>query len=86
MEKNVNNKEEVAKRVTQVIAERLGFMVDAVTPEKRLVADMGADSLDLVELAMAIEDEFAIEVNDEEGEEIHTVQQAVDYVLKELSA
>ena len=82
----MNNKEEVAKRVTQVIAERLGFMVDAVTPEKRLVADMGADSLDLVELAMAIEDEFAIEVNDEEGEEIHTVQQAVDYVLKELSA
>lgn len=82
----MSNKEEIAKRVIEIISEQLGFMVDAVTPEKQFVADMGADSLDLVELVIAIEDEFAIEIPEEEGERIQTVQQAVDYVFKKLSA
>lgn len=76
--------EDTAKRVTAIVEEFLG--VGSVTPEKNLVEDLGADSLDRVEIAMALEDEFAIEVTDEDGESCKTVQNIIDLVTKLTTA
>jgi acyl carrier protein len=70
----------VDERVKKIIADQLGVEHDEVTPEASFVDDLGADSLDTVELVMALEEEFGIEIPDEEAEKILTVQQAVDYV------
>ena len=67
-------------RVKKIIAEQLGVEESQVTNEKAFVADLGADSLDTVELVMALEEEFDIEIPDEEAEKITTVQSAIDYV------
>lgn len=68
------------ERVTKVIVEQLGVDESEVVPEASLVDDLDADSLDLVELVMSLEEEFGIEVSDERAEEIRSVQDAVDYV------
>jgi len=68
------------ERTKKVIAEQLGLPVADATGEKKFIADLGADSLDTVEIIMAIEDEFNIEIPDEDAEKIESVQQAVDYV------
>jgi acyl carrier protein len=70
----------VDERVKKIIADQLGVEQDEVTPEASFVDDLGADSLDTVELVMALEEEFGIEIPDEEAEKILTVQQAVDYI------
>mgnify|MGYP000526526438 FL=1 len=70
---------DIEARVKKIIAEKLGHDVANVTPEKSFVADLGADSLDNVELVMALEDEFGIEIPDEDAEKITTVQSAIDY-------
>lgn len=70
----------VDERVKKIIVEQLGVEEDDVTPEASFVDDLGADSLDTVELVMAFEEEFGIEIPDEEAEKILTVQQAVDYI------
>ncbi|MBI3622307.1 MAG: acyl carrier protein [Nitrospirae bacterium] len=70
----------VDERVKKIIAEQLGVEEDDVTPEASFVDDLGADSLDTVELVMALEEEFGVEIPDEEAEKILTVQQAVDYI------
>ena len=70
----------VDERVKKIIAEQLGVEDDEVTPEASFVDDLGADSLDTVELVMALEEEFGIEIPDEEAEKILTVQQAIDYI------
>ena len=70
----------VEERVKQIVVEQLGVKEDEVTPDASFVDDLGADSLDTVELVMALEEEFNCEIPDEEAEKITTVQQAMDYI------
>ena len=70
----------IEERVKKIIVEQLGVKEEDVKPEASFVEDLGADSLDTVELVMALEEEFEIEIPDEEAEKITTVQSAIDYV------
>ena len=70
----------IEERVKKIIVEQLGVKEEDVKPEASFVEDLGADSLDTVELVMALEEEFDIEIHDEEAEKITTVQSAIDYV------
>ena len=70
----------VDERVKKIIGEQLGVEEDEVTPEASFVEDLGADSLDTVELVMALEEEFGIEIPDEDAEKILTVGKALDYM------
>jgi acyl carrier protein len=70
----------VEERVKKIIAEQLGVEEDEVTSEASFVEDLGADSLDTVELVMALEEEFSIEIPDEDAEKILTVGKALDYI------
>lgn len=70
----------VEERVRKIVIEQLGVKEDQVTNEASFVNDLGADSLDTVELVMALEEEFECEIPDEDAEKITTVQQALDYV------
>jgi acyl carrier protein len=70
----------VEERVKKIVVEQLGVNEDEVTQNASFVDDLGADSLDTVELVMALEEEFECEIPDEEAEKITTVQQAVDYI------
>ncbi|MCZ6499579.1 MAG: acyl carrier protein [Gammaproteobacteria bacterium] len=70
----------IEEQVKQIVAEQLGVKVEEVTNEASFVDDLGADSLDTVELVMALEEEFDTEIPDEEAEKITTVQLAIDYV------
>ena len=70
----------VEERVKKIVAEQLGVKEDEVTTDASFVDDLGADSLDTVELVMALEEEFETEIPDEDAEKITTVQQAIDYV------
>ena len=73
---------EVTERVKQIVGEQLGVDEAEVTPSASFVDDLGADSLDQVELVMALEESFDLEVSDEDAEKIRTVQDAIDYVAK----
>lgn len=70
----------IEERVKKIIVEQLGVKEEDVKPGASFVEDLGADSLDTVELVMALEEEFDIEIPDEEAEKITTVQSAIDYV------
>ena len=70
----------IDERVKKIVIEQLGVKEDEVSNSSSFVDDLGADSLDTVELVMALEDEFECEIPDEEAEKITTVQQAIDYV------
>ncbi len=72
--------ESIEQRVKKIVAEQLGVNEADIKTESSFVDDLGADSLDTVELVMALEDEFETEIPDEEAEKITTVQQAIDYV------
>lgn len=76
---------DVAERVKKIVAEQLGVK-EEVSNEASFVDDLGADSLDTVELVMALEEEFEIEIPDEEAEKINTVQDAINYVKAHPSA
>ena len=78
--------ESIELRVKKIVAEQLGVNESEVKTESSFVDDLGADSLDTVELVMALEEEFECEIPDEEAEKITTVQQAIDYVNAHLKA
>ena len=78
--------ENVEQRVKKIVAEQLGVNEADVKSESSFVNDLGADSLDTVELVMALEEEFETEIPDEDAEKITTVQQAVDYVTSHAKA
>ncbi len=69
-------------KIKKIISEQLDVDISEVKPEASFVDDLGADSLDTVELVMALEEEFGIEIPDEDAEKITTVQHAIDYVRK----
>jgi acyl carrier protein len=73
---------EITEKVKQIISEQLGVEEAEVTPSASFVDDLGADSLDPVELVMALEEHFDIEIPDEDAEKIRTVQDAIDYIDK----
>ena len=76
--------ENIEQRVKKIVAEQLGVNESEIKTESSFVDDLGADSLDTVELVMALEEEFECEIPDEEAERITTVQQAIDYVNAHL--
>jgi len=76
----------VQEKVKQIIVEQLGVDEAEVTPTASFVDDLGADSLDVVELVMAFEEAFEIEIPDEDAEKIKTVQEAIDYIGKHSKA
>lgn len=77
--------ENLEQRVKKIVAEQLGVNEADVKNESSFVDDLGADSLDTVELVMALEEEFECEIPDEEAEKITTVQQAIDYIKAHAS-
>ncbi|MBA2594654.1 MAG: acyl carrier protein [Gammaproteobacteria bacterium] len=74
----------IEERVKKIVVEQLGVKEDEVTNEASFVEDLGADSLDTVELVMALEEEFKTEIPDEDAEKITTVQEAIDYVSEHV--
>ncbi|WP_017719394.1 acyl carrier protein [Kamptonema formosum] len=78
------NKEEILGKVKEIVKEQLEVEESKITPEARFNDDLNADSLDTVELVMALEEEFGTEIPDEAAEKILTVQDAVDYISKKL--
>lgn len=76
----------IEERVKKIVVEQLGVKEEEVTREASFVDDLGADSLDTVELVMALEEEFECEIPDEEAEKITTVQQAIDFITNNKQA
>ncbi|MBD2127105.1 acyl carrier protein [Microcoleus sp. ZQ-A2] len=78
--------QEIFDRVKKIVIEQLEAEPETVTPQANFATDLNADSLDTVELVMALEEEFDIEIPDEAAEQIATVQAAVDYISKKVEA
>jgi len=78
----IQHDQELVGKVRKMIASQLGKSEDEISLESAFIEDLGADSLDLVELVMAMEDEFGIEISDEDAQRITTVQDAINYVLE----
>ena len=76
---------DIEAKVKQIVMEKLGVEESQVVPSANFVADLGADSLDTVELVMAFEDEFQITIPDEDQEKLRTVGQAIDYLKEKLA-
>ena len=76
----------IEQRVADIIAEQLGVSKEEVVPEASFIDDLGADSLDIVELVMAMEEEFDIEIPDDDAEKIQTIGDAISYVRERAAA
>ncbi len=76
--------EEILEKVVEIVTEKLGVDAEEVILDSDLTEDLGADSLDLVDLVMAFEDEFGVKIEDEDVENITTIGDIVDYISKEL--
>jgi acyl carrier protein len=76
----------VEEKVKHIIVEQLGVDEDEVKPDASFVDDLGADSLDVVELVMALEEEFGLEISDEDAEKLSTVRQAIEYIQSHAKA
>ena len=76
------DKQEITSKVTAIVVKQLGVNLEEVAPDKAFVDDLGADSLDIVELVMALEEEFGFEIPDEDAENIRTVGDAVGYITQ----
>ncbi len=76
------NEQEVVGKVKKMVASQLGKSEEEITLESAFIEDLGADSLDLVELVMAMEDEFGLEISDEDAERIVTVQDVINHILE----
>lgn len=79
-------REELLKKVKAIVADKLSISEDQVTEDASFIDDLGADSLDTVELVMALEDEFDMDIPDDDAEKLTTVGKAMDYVLEHLSS
>ncbi len=77
-------REDIIKKVKEITSEQLGVDESQITPEAKFVDDLGADSLDTVELVMALEEEFDLEISDEEAEKLTAVQKVIDYIEDRL--
>ena len=73
-------------RVAEIIVEQLGVSPEEISPEASFMADLGADSLDIVELVMAMEEEFDVEIPDDDAEKIQTIGDAISYLKSKLEA
>jgi acyl carrier protein len=78
-------RDELLKKIKSIASDKLSISEDQVTEEASFIDDLGADSLDTVELVMALEDEFSMDIPDEEAEKLTTVGKAMDYILAHLS-
>ncbi|NQT80179.1 MAG: acyl carrier protein [Candidatus Aminicenantes bacterium] len=78
-------REELLKKIKAIVSDKLSISEDQVTEEASFIDDLGADSLDTVELVMALEDEFNMDIPDEEAEKMTTVGKAIDYILSNVS-
>ncbi len=78
-------RDELLKKIKAIVSDKLSISEDQVTEGASFIDDLGADSLDTVELVMALEDEFGMDIPDEEAEKLTTVSKAMDYILAHLS-
>ena len=74
-------REELLKKIKSIVSDKLSISEEQITEEASFIDDLGADSLDTVELVMALEDEFSLDIPDEEAEKLTTVGKAMDYIL-----
>lgn len=79
------NKDELFAKIKSIVADKLSISEDQITEEASFIDDLGADSLDTVELVMALEDEFDLDIPDDEAEKLTTVGKAIEYVLNKAN-
>jgi acyl carrier protein len=79
------NKDELFAKIKSIVADKLSISEDQITEEASFIDDLGADSLDTVELVMALEDEFDLDIPDDEAEKLTTVSKAIEYVLNNVT-